>query len=107
MIYCISGLGADERVFQYLRLGELPLQHIHWIRPYRQEPIAHYAGRLLEQINLAGEVVLIGVSFGGLIAQELAKIIHCQRVILISSVKSEREFSWSLRVVRFFHLHKM
>src|SRR5689334_21217141 len=57
MIYCISGLGADKRVIQYLRLDGLPLQHIHWVRPNRDESITRYTERLLEQIDLTDEVV--------------------------------------------------
>ncbi len=30
MIYYISGLGADERVFKYLDLGDLDYRHIKW-----------------------------------------------------------------------------
>lgn len=100
-IYCISGLGADERIFSKLILPERTLTPLHWIRPLREEPIENYAARMTSQVH-SDLPVLMGVSFGGMMALEMAKIFPTAKVILISSVKSRKELpgwmKWSGRL---------
>lgn len=104
-IYFISGLGADERVFQYLHLPGIEKIYIKWEKPFKNEHLADYAGRLIKQIDSSEPVYLIGISFGGIIAQEIAKQVNCAKVIIISSIKSPQEFSWPLKIVRLLQLH--
>ena len=96
-IYAISGLGADKRVFQYLTLNH-DLITIDWITPEENEPIEKYAERLSVVIDTTEEFALIGVSFGGLIAVEISKIIQPRITFLISSVETKDElpkmFRW-------------
>jgi len=106
-IYCISGLGADERVFRFLRLPDFNLRHINWEIPNPDENLAQYAGRLLDQIDTSEEVILLGVSFGGMIAQEIARQIPCVHVIIISSIKSVAEMTWPLTLVRLTQLYRL
>lgn len=107
-IYLISGLGADERVFRLLDFHKTPVTHIHWLEPQSiHETLSHYTERLSEQIDLGQEVVLVGVSFGGIIAQELARVIPCRRVIIISSVKSEKEYPLHLKLLRSTRLYAL
>lgn len=88
-VYAISGLGADQRVFSELELDE-PLHHIHWISPKSiDEPIASYALRLCDQIEVNQPFILVGVSFGGLIATEINKIYPAKQLILISSTDTQ------------------
>lgn len=84
IIYCISGLGADERVFARLKL-QAELKFIVWRKPHQQESLRAYASRLAEQIEVSQPFLLLGVSFGGIVAQELARILPAQGVMLISS----------------------
>jgi pimeloyl-ACP methyl ester carboxylesterase len=107
MIYFISGLGADERVFKYLNLGNYRYKHIKWEKPTSRESLLDYCGRLLKQIDLSEEIILIGVSFGGIVAQEISRIINVRKVIILSSVKSKEEFSWQLSTVSKFQLYKL
>ena len=88
MVYFISGLGADERVFQFLDLSKIEHQFIQWNEPQKKESLSSYCKKLTEQIDLKQEIILIGISFGGIIAQEISKIIECKKVIIISSVKT-------------------
>ncbi len=83
-LYAISGLGADHRVFQYLHLNA-DIIHLHWIQPQKEESLKHYAHRLAEKIDTSKPFGLIGVSFGGLIATEIAKKTKPKFTILISS----------------------
>lgn len=89
-VYTISGLGADERVFSQLKLN-YEVVHIKWVKPIDNEPIADYARRLSKKINENEDFALIGVSFGGLIAVELSKILSPKITILISSASTKYE----------------
>lgn len=83
-VYAISGLGADARVFQFLKLP-IEIITIDWLSPKRNESLSEYAARLIPQINIKQEFILLGVSFGGLIALELSKLLKPKATILISS----------------------
>ena len=82
-IYLLSGLGADERVFDFLDLSQYKVNYIRWIIPLKNELITDYASRLCTQIHSA-RPLLIGVSFGGMIAIEIGKLIPTEKIILIS-----------------------
>ena len=107
MVYFISGLGADERVFQFLALSKIEHRFIQWIKPKTRENLAAYCERLTSQIDTTQEVFLIGLSFGGIVAQEISKIITCKKIIIISSIKSIQEFSWQLKLVRQIQIHRI
>lgn len=95
-IYIISGLGADKRVFQLLDLSAYEVVYIQWIQPLKKEKIEHYAYRLLAQISSA-KPIIIGLSFGGMMAIELSKLIPTQKIILLSSAKTKNEIPTYLR----------
>lgn len=105
-VYIFSGLGADERVFQLLDLSIYSITFIKWIVPKDTETIEHYSSRLLDQIPTTNPT-LIGLSFGGLIAVEVAKQIATEKVILIASVKTKQEIPFYYRWVGGLRLHKL
>ncbi|MDQ3047106.1 MAG: alpha/beta hydrolase [Bacteroidota bacterium] len=105
-VYIFSGLGADERVFQKLDLSGLQPTFIQWIEPCASEPIEHYASRLLMQIT-EDKPILIGLSFGGIMAVEIAKQISTKKVILISSAKTKSEIPFYFRIAGIFRIHKL
>ena len=96
-IYGISGLGADERVFQYLELSQ-KIEPINWINPKDGESIQSYALRLSDQIK-NDEFILIAVSFGGLVAIELNKILKPKLTILISSADTNQDLRLIFRLI--------
>lgn len=89
-IYGISGLGADKRVFDYLKLNA-KFYPIAWIEPLKNESISEYSKRLSQVIDTSKKFCLIGVSFGGLIAVEMNKFILPELTILISSAETKNE----------------
>lgn len=89
-LYAISGLGADYRVFQELKL-DVPTVSVHWVDFEPNESIASYAQKLSRQIDASEPFGLIGVSFGGLIAVELNKILKPKITFLISSIETSSE----------------
>jgi len=106
-IYFISGLGADERVFAFLQLPGIDKKFIRWVAPGKHESLRQYAMRLMDQIDTSQDIILVGISFGGIVAQEIASIVSCKKVIIISSIKSENEFSLPLKFVRLTKLHHL
>lgn len=92
-IYCLSGLGVDKRAFQNIHLENKELIHIDWITPEANETLAQYAKRLFEIIQPVDDYILIGVSFGGMIATEFAKIKAPKKLFLISTIKGKKELS--------------
>jgi pimeloyl-ACP methyl ester carboxylesterase len=89
-VYCISGLGADERIFCKLQVPNTVFHFIKWEQPNEIETIDKYAVRLSTQIS-HDDPVLMGVSFGGMMAIEIAKILSLPKVIIVSSIKSFTE----------------
>lgn len=105
-LYIFSGLGADERVFERLDFSGFSTTFISWLDPHDSDTIEHYATRLLDQITTA-KPTLIGLSFGGLIAVEVAKQIDTKKVILIASAKTKIEIPFYYRFVGQIGLHKL
>lgn len=89
-IYCISGFGADERVFSKLNFADYEVHFIPWADPLKNETLEGYAKRMSEQIQ-HNNPILFGMSFGGIMCIEIAKIISTSKVIIISSIKSLHE----------------
>ena len=84
--YFISGLGADKRIFSKLKLSEkINIIHVDWINPDRNETLEAYSKRLSRIIDTSQPFALVGVSFGGMIAVEIAKILTPVVTIIISS----------------------
>ncbi len=105
-IYIFSGLGADQRVFQNIDFSGFTTTFIKWIVPQDKETIEHYATRLLDQIADT-KPTLIGLSFGGIIAVEVAKQIATEKVILIASAKTKKEIPFYYRFAGHLGLHKL
>lgn len=105
-IYCISGLGADERAFERLTINGSSLYPLKWVDPLIKETLSSYAARMSVQIKDKNPV-LLGLSFGGMIAVEIAKQIAVEKLILISSVKTIYEIPKWMRVAGTLNLHKL
>lgn len=97
-LYLIGGLGADERVFKKLKL-DIATHYISWEMPQRNESLESYVFRLREQIDTSKKFSILGVSFGGIIALELSKIINPENIILISSVSKQQQLPTTLRFI--------
>ena len=105
-IYVLSGLGVDHRVFADIDFGSFEVIHIPWLRPQVKETIAAYAARLAALIT-DHSPILIGLSFGGIIAQEIARIIPCKQIILIASAKNKWELPPVYRIIGLSRLHRL
>ena len=105
-IYCISGLGTDERIFSKLRPVGYSLHYIPQLLPGTQETLRDYAARLAEFIK-EDDAILMGVSFGGMLGIEISKIKPLQKLIIISGVKSSEEMPRWMKVAGKLKLNRV
>lgn len=108
-IYLIPGLGAGSEIFEYLRLPEdhFEVHYLEWLMPESpDESLESYAIRMSASIKKE-EPVLIGVSFGGVMAQEICKLIPVKKVIIISSLKRRSELPRRLKLLQKLGLYKL
>ena len=105
-VYLMPGMAANPKIFEFIKLpSNFKVHHLEWQMPYKNELISEYALRISRLIK-GNNIVLIGVSFGGIIVQEISKIIKCKKVIIISSVKSHKEFPKIFKYAKDFELIK-
>ena len=106
-LYLMPGMAASPRIFEFIDLTDsFDVVHLSWITPKFEEPIEDYALRMCERVHHQ-DPILLGVSFGGIMVQEMAKHIHCHKVVIVSSVKSNRELSLSMKMSQKTNAHKM
>ncbi len=105
-IYCIPGLGADERIFTRLQLRNYRLLPVNWLKPGKKETLRDYAARMAELIT-DPEPLLLGVSFGGIVSIEIARLRPVRKLVLISSVKSRQELPLWMRAAGRLRLHQV
>ena len=99
-VYFMPGMSANSLIFERIKLPQGFVSHfLEWIPPKKDEKIANYSKRLSKLI-VHENPILIGVSFGGLIVQELSKIINTRKVFIISSIKTNKESSVSMKFAK-------
>lgn len=90
-VYLIPGLAADKRVFRHIRLPEgYDPVCMEWEKPSEHDDLPAYARRMAAQINMEEPFVLAGLSFGGMLAIEIAKWLKPEKTILIASIPDHR-----------------
>lgn len=105
-IYIFSGLGVDKRVFDNIDFGDLDVCFIDWITPEKNESIESYAYRISKHITTTRPTI-IGLSFGGMIAVEIAKILDVEKLVLIASSKSKNELPIYYRLLGKLKLNRL
>lgn len=107
-IYFISGLGADRRVFRKLIFPEnYKIIHLDWITPETNESLKSYASRLALNIDTSTPFYLVGLSFGGMLATEIAKKLKPIHTFLISSTPTFKELPLYYRMAGSISLEKL
>ena len=90
-VYLMPGMSANSLIFEKIKFpSHFSLHYLNWISPKIEESLENYAKRFSALI-MHDDPVLIGVSFGGVLVQEISKIIKVKKLIIISSVKSNKE----------------
>lgn len=92
-VYFMPGLAANYKIFENIKLDSKRFEshYLEWLEPLKEEALESYVSRICEKIKHPNPI-LIGVSFGGIIVQEIAKQRPVDKVIIISSVKDPSEF---------------
>ena len=99
-VYFMPGMCANPLIFERIKLSSNFKPHyLNWISPLKNESLQDYVIRLSKYIKHK-DSILVGVSFGGVIVQELSKILKIKKVIIISSVKSNKELSNSMKFAK-------
>jgi pimeloyl-ACP methyl ester carboxylesterase len=106
-IYLMPGMGANPKIFEFLSLSEnFNVNYLSWIPPEKNEPLSHYALRMTQRIKDKNPI-LIGVSFGGVLVQEMALHLNCKKVIIVSSIKSYGELPNQMKLARVSNAHRL
>jgi len=108
-IYFVPGLAANKKIFEYISLPSdlFELHFIEWLIPTAiNEPIEKYAQRMCNEISHPNPI-LIGVSFGGVMVQEMSKLIPTEKVIIISSIKTKDELPTRLKLAQKTKAYKL
>ncbi|HEX6915715.1 MAG TPA: alpha/beta hydrolase [Chitinophagaceae bacterium] len=106
-LYLISGLGADQTVFNRLHLADFEVVFLDWIEPLKNETLGSYALRLAEKIK-EPDASILGLSMGGMIASEIVRMNPGMRAVIISSNRTRHEFPPFLRfLARYFPLYEL
>lgn len=109
-IYFISGLGADERLFQKLKFPpEYALHQVHWAPLSPKETLLSYCEKLSQQIDTSRPYALVGLSFGGMVATDLTQLLPVKpsATILISSISSRDELPHTFKFLNAIRLNKV
>ena len=106
-IYLIPGMAASSKIFEYLEFPELrfTLHYLEWEVPEAGVNLREYARIWAEPIPKGA--VLIGVSLGGILAQEMARFCQPSKVIIISSIKSKEELPPKMLFARYTRAHRL
>jgi len=105
-LYCISGLGIDQTPFEFLDINpEFELVYVKWIEPKKRETLPEYALRLAEIIDESEPFALLGLSFGGMISIEIAKVKKPVKLILLSSIPNPNQMPWFYKLGNAFRVY--
>ena len=105
-VYMMPGMAANPLIFERIILpNNFKINYLEWLMPSDNEKLDNYVSRLSKLIK-GKNIVLIGVSFGGIIVQEIAKIIFVHKVIIISSVKTSKELPFLMQLGKNIGAHK-
>ena len=108
-IYFVPGLAANSKIFEHIQLdnNKYECHFLEWKIPIsKDESMEAYAQRMCSEITHENPV-LIGVSFGGVMVQEMSKQITCKKTIIISSVKTNLEFPKRLKFALLSKAYKL
>jgi pimeloyl-ACP methyl ester carboxylesterase len=95
----LPGLGADAALFDPQRAAFPDLEVPAWPDPHPGETLPAFAARVAERVEPGDGLVLGGVSFGGMVALEMARVLRPRAVVLIASCTSGAAIRGPMRVL--------
>jgi hypothetical protein len=106
-VYFVPGLAAGSEIFRNIKLPKKYEIHIlEWLIPEKNESLQAYAKRMAFCIK-EKDAILIGVSFGGVVVQEMNDFLKLKKLIIISSVKTRSELPRRMKLASFTKAYKL
>jgi alpha/beta superfamily hydrolase len=104
----MPGMAANPSIFKHIQLPEDKFeQHLlSWFVPDKNMTLSEYALKMSKNIH-HDDIILIGVSFGGMLVQEIARYTNTRKVIVVSSVKHESELPKRMLFAKYTKVHKL
>jgi pimeloyl-ACP methyl ester carboxylesterase len=90
-------MGGDSRLFRLIRIPEVESVTPDHIEPAYGEALTQYASRIADRLNIQAADVVGGVSFGGMLAAEIARQRPVAGLILLGSCLRPARLPWSYR----------
>lgn len=109
-LYLVPGLGTNYKIFKNLAPllnGDFEISYLEYdVPPNQNESIREYAIRRCASLP-EGPKAFLGLSLGGLVAGECAKLFHGSPLVVLSSIKKRSEAPWFLNVGKVLPLYKL
>ena len=107
-VYLMPGLAASSTIFERIMLPEndYDVFFLEWEMPLLSENLVDYAKRMALKVTHQ-PAILIGVSFGGILVQEMANFLDIKKIIIISSVKNNTEFPLRMKLAKNTKAYKL
>ena len=107
-VYFMPGLAASSSIFERIVLPSESFEVIllDWVQPKKDETLVSYAQRMAQKV-VHENAVLIGVSFGGILVQEMTAFLNLKKLIIISSVKTRDEMPRRIKFAKTTNAYKL
>ncbi len=107
-VYFMPGLAASSSIFERIVLPTESFEVIllDWVQPKKDETLVSYAQRMAQKV-VHENAVLIGVSFGGILVQEMTAFLNLKKLIIISSVKTRDEMPRRIKFAKTTNAYKL
>lgn len=104
----MPGLAASPTIFERIQLpsATFEMHLLEWEIPNAGESLQTYAQRIAQKVTHENPI-LVGVSFGGILVQEMKAFLNPMKVIIISSVKANTEFPRRFKVAKTTKAYKL
>ena len=107
-VYLMPGMAANPSIFKNIVLPPNTFEPhlLEWFVPKKDMTLTEYAQKMNERVQHEYPV-LLGVSFGGMLVQEMARHIKTRKVIVVSSVKYASELPKRMIFAKYTKVHKL
>ena len=107
-VYFMPGMAASSSIFERIHLPSetFEMHLLEWVLPKKKESLEDYAKRMAKNITHEN-VILVGVSFGGILVQEMKPFVKPKKVIIISSIKSNVELPRGMKIAKTTKAYKL
>lgn len=96
-IYLLPGMTPEYPIFSRLTPLLPESEIVTYLPPRPRESLGSYCVRMAE--HMTADAVLVGVSFGGIVALEISRVLKPRGCILISSIRDPRQLPPWFRVL--------